>query len=320
MTIEQTVAQLLSGVTGAFGTDLYSMAKDDVLDSEEWPLAQRLELPTCCDLCRLISGKIVRKSDPAYRRWLRQVHMNCRGIWVDIHKDEGHEETGPDGKARWVPTQPNWTEDDIPEGWVEKYGHFIHQPAKYGALNVPARPTGLDFVFSKGKDGAPGKLSFAPNLPDRLIKQTLQHIASETMAAAVADSAPLDRLAATLEQCVRQPARRAAERPDEFISHFAADAAKHGERMGLGRDQYAALPQSIMDEPHSLALVDYTFTSFNYQTRRVLMVVSDESDGIGRVRGFFWDPKSGQIWHPGTYGKQYFTSKLNRLPLTGEWR
>lgn len=313
------VSKLLAGVTAAYGTDVYSLAKDDVLDAAEWPLAQRLELANCCKLCATINGRIVRKDDPVYRKWLRQVHMNCRGIWVDIHKDEKREEIGPDGQARLVPTRPDWHDKPIPEEWLKKYGHFIHEPEKYRALNLPARATGRDFVFYKGDPGQPGKMVFAPNLPDKLLKATVGEIAGKTMAAAAAGSAPLESLAATLEQCVSQPAARAINRPQEFIAHFDQDAAKHGARLGISADEYAAIPQAVLMEPHRLALADYTFT-YNGETRRVLMVATDRAmNDKGELLGFYWEPRDGKIWHPGTFGIQYFQSKANRIVLNGAW-
>lgn len=317
------ISDLLSGVTAAFGTDVYSIAKDDVLDAEQWPLAQRLELANCCKLCATINGRIVRKSDPAYRKWLRQVHMNCRGIWVDIHKDEGHEEVGPDGTARWVPTQPTWHDSPIPEELLQRHGHFIHEPEKYAALNLPARPTGRDFIFVRNQGDLPGTLIFAPNLPDKLLKSTLAEIAGKTMAAAAAGSAPLDSLAATLEQCVSQPAMRAIERPQEFILHFDQDARKHGVRLGLDDGEYAAIPQAVLMEPHRLAIGDYTFTSDPYkgQTRKVLMVATERAvNAKGEILGFYWEPAKGNIFHPGKFGLRYFLSKADFQPLTGVWK
>jgi hypothetical protein len=163
------------------------LAQAETLSQDEWPLAQRVEHDDAhtCAFCRDRSGRIIAKTDPDYGRFLGAFHINCRGYWVDIHKDEGHEEAGPDGRVVWVHTKPNWMTppagmsqadyDAHFQALLQEHAHFITDPDKYAVFNVPARPTGRDFIVIVNDAGQPAELIFAPRLPPVIRRRHLRN-------------------------------------------------------------------------------------------------------------------------------------------------
>jgi len=152
-----------TAITGAFFRGWEASAPRD-----DFPLAQRTEIldDRICPLCRWINGKIVRRTDPQYKRFLHQLHTNCRGDWVFIH----HSERDNEGR----PTQPDW--EPPSEALIAKHGHFVAQPEKYAALNIPPRPTGRDVIFYRPAGQRHVVARWRDNLPDWAVRETLQRM------------------------------------------------------------------------------------------------------------------------------------------------
>lgn len=308
MTITQQADQLLSGVTAALGHDVYNLAQDDVFAREEWPLAQRIEQPDCCALCRNRQNLIIRRDHPDFKKFARQFHINCKGYWAYIHRDEGHEEMGPKDRAVWVPTKADWHDQPIPDGMVEKYGHFVAEPKKYAALNVPARPGGRDFIVTRGEPGQPGTLTFAPALPDALLRQTVARISALTLQSA---AVPVVARAATLRQAAYQIARRATIDPSAFVRDFGHDHLEYG--AGYARDEFARLPETLLGAP-DLAVARARVAAGAGSHPVVLF--RGHVDGVETTVAL--DVRTGQLTHIAAPAD--LLSRLpDFLPLTGGW-
>ncbi|MEK7767942.1 MAG: hypothetical protein AAB368_17055, partial [bacterium] len=195
-----------------------------------------------CPLCRQLNGHILEKGTALYQRYRLPSHINCRRIMVDVHKDEVNNEGDP--------TRATLTPDNEPdEEMRRRYGHFIGDPKKYAPLRVPARPTGRDFIYERGADGAPGKLHWAPKLP----KWALQETAARIGQAAVKALGKIDDalIAITLEQC----AAAVAARGDALADHAAHDYAEHHGEWGLNLTypQYWDIPNQVFDRRPGVA-------------------------------------------------------------------
>lgn len=242
MDVTQLADDMLTALTGAMVTDVYNLVQSETMDPQEWPLAQRIEQPDCCALCRDRDRKVIRVADADFLKYRRQFHMNCRGYWAYIHRDQGHEEMGRDGRAVWVGTRPDWHDQPVPQHLIDRYGHFVAEPRKYAALNVPARPGGREFIFYPGPPGEPGRIVFAPMLPDGILRQTVARIASLTLQST---RGPVVSRAATLLQCARQIADRAPANPEVFIRDLAHSRAEYGG--ALSDAEFARQPTSVLD-------------------------------------------------------------------------
>lgn len=315
------VTTLLSGLTAAFGQNVYNLAYDDAFDDAEWPLRQRIERRNCCDLCTVINGRIVAVTDPEYRKWLGQVHLNCFGHWVAIHRDEGHEEMGPDGKAVWVHTRADWRDKPIPPEILKKYGsfdnllqkqgHFIAEPEKYAALNIPALPGGRTYICQTNGAGQPATLTFAAALPPRLLLDTVSRIAGRTLGVAAAQPELVSAASATLRQCADQVAGRAPADPGTFVRDLGHDHLEYG--AGHTRDEFARLPADLLSDP-DVAVARGTVTAGAGQHPAVLF--------RGRVQGVettvALDTRTGQLTYLNAPAD--LLSKLPDFqPLKGSW-
>ena len=185
--VTDTIDALLGSTASAAVTDSFARGWESAAPEAEFPLAQRSEIldSVTCRLCRAVDGRTVRRDDPWYRRFIRQLHINCRGIWLYIHRDEVDrfgKPTAPD----WPGADEVFTDDKGREAslrdLIDAHGHFVAEPEKYSALNLPVRPEGRDVIFYREK--LPGG-GLAPHvtarwrdgMPKWAVRETLQSMA-----------------------------------------------------------------------------------------------------------------------------------------------
>ncbi|MBU0611342.1 MAG: hypothetical protein KKI08_25915 [Armatimonadetes bacterium] len=151
-------------------------------DQREWPLLQRIELDDaeCCPFCRDRHGRIIAKTDPLLKVYLGQFHFNCRGAWVEIHRDERDHE----GKR----TEPNWMTP--PQGWTQaeylrhfndllrRYAHFVAKPLEYAAFNAAPRMGGREYIVHVDASGRPCEVIFPPKLPGQRKRELMRRFAN----------------------------------------------------------------------------------------------------------------------------------------------
>lgn len=341
---DDLITQLLSGITGAVPASIYNMAQDDVLPEDEWPLAQRIEQAGCCALCKNRNGKVIRKDNPQYRLFLRQFHMNCKGYWAHIHKDEGHYEQGPDGQAVWVKTQPDWGEVDTK--LIRKHGHFIRRPEKYSALNVPARPMGRDFVFYRGYNGEPSRLVFAAALPDGYLRQTIAHIgrvvfdrmmsaeglvadANLAVQCAYQSAARARRDILSGLERARDPAAKFAVEDLEttWMDHYQSDRHhvkdwQESQGLILSDEQYAGLAPAILAERPDVAVMRYNARKRKHRIDTVAFRVPELDYAGAHLEDacVIWEVPTAQLWHPGRLDIPRLRKGNGFKAITGDWQ
>lgn len=130
--------------------DITNMAEHDVVPEDQYPLARRIEVldDRICPLCEELHGQVFDRRSEAYQRYRGLVHINCRGTWSYIHRDE----QGPDGR----PSQPNFKPPA--QDLLDKHGHFIIDPNRYEPLNVIGWTDMREFVFKRVLDPVTGRL------------------------------------------------------------------------------------------------------------------------------------------------------------------
>jgi hypothetical protein len=243
--VSETVSSIVLNTTGVVTTRWYNAGADLGAPVHEFPLAERSEIldGRCCELCRSIDGRVMDRRDPRFPRWLAGVHISCRGTWTWIHRDEL---TGPH------PTTVTW--DAPPEGmtpveWdaqraklIEKQGHFVRDEPKYTALNVPARPTGRDFIAYRRPGAAHVTLRWRDGLPDWAVKQSLRDMGS-TMRNVASLHEPGDRELA--QQILWHAAARGLF--SSFPRFEAQLKALWPELSALSADQLRRLPAIMLD-------------------------------------------------------------------------
>jgi hypothetical protein len=253
--LADTIDKLLTGTTGALAARFFELGKDAAMDAAEWPWAQIIEHldKRICDLCRAVNGKMLLKGSPEWARWHLPSHLNCRRITVDVHKDEKDNEGN--SPRQDIKEPPDGMSQEAWDKVVKQHGHFLNDPKKYSALRIPARPTGRDFIYSRGAEGFPGKLTFARALPDALLKTTLQRITLPIVEAATNGEVLLPADAHVLTQCARQSANR------EWYDDLPADLARHQRDWEdvkvLSQSEYKQVAGEVLDADPAVAACNY---------------------------------------------------------------
>ena len=195
VSVADTIENLIGSTTGVVVTDSFTRGWESAAPEAEFPLAQRSEIldSATCRLCRSVDMRIVRRTDPWYQRFRRQLHINCRGVWLYIDASEVDNEgkpTAPD----WPAEGETFADEDGNEATlqqlIDRHGHFVREPEKYASLNVPARPDGRDVIFFRERLPGGGlaphvTAKWRDGMPKWAARETLQ-----TMASGICD--PLD--------------------------------------------------------------------------------------------------------------------------------
>ncbi len=184
MLIADCVDTILRGTTGSLVAQAWNRGWDEAAPVSEWTHGQRSERndAVTCPLCRAANGRIVDRRRPDAARWSSAFHINCRGFLIPIHRDERDNlGNGPladfpaDGDL--VVFDPD--KDPVPfSELIEKHGHFVSNPERYAPLNVPARPTGRDFIAYRRAGEQHVTLRWRDNLPNPALRETLQDMAA----------------------------------------------------------------------------------------------------------------------------------------------
>lgn len=318
MSLEATIDRLLTGTTGALAARFYELGKDAATDAAEWPWSQIIEhLDTkICALCRAVNGKMLRKGTPEYHRWHLPSHINCRRITVDVHKDEkDNEGNSPRQDLKEPPDGLS------PEAWgqvVKQHGHFLNDPKKYSALRLPARPTGRDFIYSRGAEGIPGKLIFARAVPDALLRTTLQRITAPLIEAATNGEVFLPAGAHVLTQCARQSANR------QWYEDLPGDLARHRRDWAdvkvLSESEYQQLAGEVLDAEPAVAACNYQSATYGEVPTAVFHAGRVK---VGKTRlqdvSLLWDADRCQIFSVGKLDLAELAKQPGFRKLIGDW-
>jgi len=303
LTPPQQLKQSLSGTSSVLVTHLYGLGREAIgmADIEEWPLAQIVETldERTCPLCRSLHGMILSKTDPRYHQYKYPSHIGCRRIMVDIGKGEKND----DG----TPLTPDFK--DPAQELIERYGHFHVDPNKYGALRIPSRPEGCDFIYSRDKATGRYGLVWRPGLSDEARRATIQDMLGEILR----DPETL----AKSSHLLRQLGMWAAEE---------ADYAAINEVFALARESWPALPQDIQ-----LAELAYRLTQ--YPDTAVCLI-----EQLGAIRVALWrsevpmpgnvsaqdvalllNPVTGQLIDLRARPREWFTRQPGFVPISGPW-
>jgi hypothetical protein len=246
MNLTGVLNNLLTGTTGGLSAGTFNLAQDTGLDPVEWPMARRVEhldLPGICKFCIDRHGRRILVSDPDFLKYRGQYHINCRGYWAYLHKDNVDHEGNPI-QPNWMTPPPKMSQEeyDIRFNDMKKaHAHFVVEPEKYSALHVPAGPSGRPMIYLPGRDGAPGQMIFAPMLPPALLLRTVAGISARALAAAPEWASAY---AETLRQCGEQIAQRAPADTALYVRGFDKDHYEYGR--DLSPEQFAALPAHVL--------------------------------------------------------------------------